>query len=106
MNKTVIFSLFLMTTLLVGTSLNMNMISPAMAALGTNSYDNRYNSEKQQSYNNDYDKDSYFMSSYGDRYNDHKDKKDPYFMSSYGDRYNDHKDKKDPYFMSSYGDRY
>jgi hypothetical protein len=93
-----------MTTLLVGTSLNM--ISPAMAALGTNSYDNRYNYNKQQSYNNDYDQNSYFMGSYGDRYNDHKDKKDSYFMGSYGDRYNDHKDKKDSYFMGSYGDRY
>ena len=74
MNKSVIFSLFLMTSLLVGTLLNMNMISPAMAALGTNSYDNRYNYDKQPSYNNGYDKSSYFMDSYGDRNNDHKDK--------------------------------
>ena len=74
MNKSVIFSLFLMTSLLVGTLLNMNMISPAMAAMGTNSYDNRYNYDKQPSYNNGYDKSSYFMDSYGDRNNDHKDK--------------------------------
>src|SRR5687768_1704731 len=94
MNKSVIFSLFLMTSLLVGTSLNM--ISPAMAAMGTNSYDNRYNYDKQPSYNDGYDKSSYFMGSYGDRYNDDRDKK-----VSYGDRYNDHKDKK-----VSYGDRY
>jgi hypothetical protein len=69
------------------------MISPAMAAMGTNSYDNRYNYDKQASYNNGYDKSPYFMDSYGDRYNDHKDKKSSYFMDSYGDRYNDHKDK-------------
>ena len=93
MNKSVIFSLFLMTSLLVGTLLNMNMISPAMAAMGTNSYDNRYNYDKQPSYNNGYDKSSYFMDSYGDRNNDHKDKKNAYFMDSYGDRNNDHKDK-------------
>ena len=93
MNKSVIFSLFLMTSLLVGTLLNMNMISPAMAAMGTNSYDNRYNYDKQPSYNNGYDKSSYFMDSYGDRNNDHKDKKSSYFMDSYGDRNNDHKDK-------------
>ena len=93
MNKSVIFSLFLMTSLLVGTLLNMNMISPAMAAMGTNSYDNRYNYDKQPSYNNGYDKSPYFMDSYGDRYNDHKDKKSSYFMDSYGDKYNDHKDK-------------
>ncbi|HEX6294613.1 MAG TPA: hypothetical protein VFZ46_05610 [Nitrososphaeraceae archaeon] len=82
------------------------MISPAMAAMGTNSYDNRYNYDKQPSYKNGYDKGSYFMDSYGDRYNDHKDKKSSYFMDSYGDRYNDHKDKKSSYFMDSYGDRY
>ena len=93
MKKSVIFSLFLMTSLLVGTLLNMNMISPAMAAMGTNSYDNRYNYDKQPSYNNGYDKSSYFMDSYGDRNNDHKDKKNAYFMDSYGDRNNDHKDK-------------
>ena len=93
MNNSVIFSLFLMTSLLVGTLLNMNMISPAMAAMGTNSYDNRYNYDKQPSYNNGYDKSSYFMDSYGDRNNDHKDKKNAYFMDSYGDRNNDHKDK-------------
>jgi hypothetical protein len=94
-----------MTSLLVGTLLNMNMISPAMAAMGTNSYDNRYNYDKQPSYNNGYDKSSYFMDSYGDRNNDHKDKKSSYFMDSYGDRNNDHKDKKSSYFMDSYGDR-
>ena len=32
MNKSVIFSLFLMASLLMGTSLNMNMFSTAMAS--------------------------------------------------------------------------
>ena len=96
MNKSVIFSLFLMASLLMGTSLNMNMFSPAMGYLGqgmthyydnnvgyqptyekdpfANSYSNNYPYDRQPSYNNGYDKSSYFMDSYGDRYNDHKDK--------------------------------
>ena len=81
MNKSIIFSLVLMTSLLVGTSLNM--ISPAMAAMGTNSYDNRYNYEKQPSYNDGYDKSSYSMGSYGDRYNDDRDKKSSYSMDDH-----------------------
>jgi hypothetical protein len=110
-----------MASLLVGTSLKMNMFTPAMAAIGqgmgqydnyinnnyqtgyqstygndpyANSYDKSNNYDnKRPSYDNGYDKSSYFMGSYGDRYNDHKDKKSSYFMGSYGDRYNDHKDK-------------
>ena len=34
MNKSAIFGLFLMTSLLAGTAVNMNMLSPAMAAMG------------------------------------------------------------------------
>ena len=124
MNKSVIIGLFLMASLLVGTSINMNMFTPAMAAIGqgmgqydnyinnnyqpsyqstygndpyANSYDKSYNYDKRPLYDNGYDKRSYFMDSYGDRYNDHKDKKGSYFMDSYGDRYNDHKDKNKPY---------
>ena len=100
MNKSVIFGLFLLTSLLMGTSLNMNMFSPAMGAMGEGmgqyydnnnhyqstyekdayekSYSNSYNYERQQPYNNGYDKSSYFMDSYGDRYNDHKDKMNKY----------------------------
>jgi hypothetical protein len=96
MNKSVIFGLFLLTTLLTGTALNMNMFSPAMAAMGhgmgqydnnnnsyqptygkdpyANSYDNSYSYDRQPSYNKDHDKSSYIMDSYGDRHNDHKDK--------------------------------
>jgi hypothetical protein len=113
-----------MASLLVGTSINMKMFTPAMAAIGqgmgqydnyinnnyqpgyqstygndpyANSYDKSYNYDnKRPSYDNGYDKSSYFMNSYGDRYNDHKDK-GSYFMDSYGDRYNDHKDKNKPY---------
>ena len=124
MNKSVIIGLFLMASLLVGTSVNVNMFKPAMAAIGqglgqydnyinnnyqtgyqstygkdpyANSYDKSYNYDKRPLYDNGYDKRSYFMDSYGDRYNDHKDKKGSYFMDSYGDRYNDHKDKNNPY---------
>jgi hypothetical protein len=96
-----------MASLLVGTSINMNMFTPAMAAIGqgvgqydnyinnnnyqtgyqstygndpyANSYDKSYNYDnKRPSYDNGYDKRSYFMDSYGDRYNDHKDQNKPY----------------------------
>jgi hypothetical protein len=85
-----------LTTLLTGTALNMNMFSPAMAAMGSgmgqydknnnsyqptygkdpyaNNYDNSYSYDRQPSYNKGYDKSSYIMDSYGDRHNDHKDK--------------------------------
>ena len=78
----------------------MNMFSPAMGVMGQGmgqyydnnnhyqstyekddyekSYSNSYNYERQQPYNNGYDKSSYFMDSYGDRYNDHKDKMNKY----------------------------
>jgi len=100
MNKSAIFGLFLLTSLLMGTSLNMNMFSSAMGAMGqgmgqyydnnnngyqptyerdyANSYSNSYNYDRQPSYNNNYDKSSYFMDSYGDRYNDHQDKINKY----------------------------
>jgi len=100
MIKSVIFGLFLLTSLLMGTSLNMNMFSPAMGAMDQGmgqyydnnndyqstyekdayekSYSNSYNYERQQPYNNGYDKSSYFMDSYGDRYNYHKDKINKY----------------------------
>ena len=98
MNKSAIFGLFLLTSLLMGTSLNMNMFSPAMGqGMGQyydnnndyqstyekdayeKSYSNSYNYERQQQpYNNGYDKSSYFMDSYGDRYNDHQDKINKY----------------------------
>ena len=98
MNKSAIFGLFLLTSLLMGTSLNMNMFSPAMGQgmeqyydnnndyqstyekdAYEKSYSNSYNYEKQQQpYNNGYDKSSYFMDSYGDRYNDHQDKINKY----------------------------
>jgi hypothetical protein len=100
MNKSAIFGLFLLISLLMGTSLNMDMFLPAMASMGqgmgqyydnnnngyqptyekdyANSYSNSYNYDRQQSYNNGYDKSPYFMDSYGDRYNDHQDKINKY----------------------------
>jgi hypothetical protein len=100
MNKSAIVGLFLLTSLLMGTSLNMNMFSPAMGAMGqgmgqyndnnnngyqspyerdyADSYSNSYNYDRQPSYTNGYDKSSYFMDSYGDRYNDQQDKINKY----------------------------
>ena len=48
MNKSAIFGLFLMTSLLAGTALNMNMFSPAMAAMG-NGIGQYYNNNNYQS---------------------------------------------------------
>ena len=89
-----------MASLLMGTSLNMNMFSPAMGSMGqgmthyydnnngyqptyekdpyANSYSNSYDYDRQPSYNNEYGKNPYFIDSYGDRYNDHKDKSNKY----------------------------
>src|SRR5919112_3629435 len=96
MNKLVIFSLFLMASLFMGTSLNSNMFLPAMGAMDqgmgdyydndngyqptygkdpyANIYSNNYEYDRQPSYNNGYDKNLYFMDPYSDRYNHHQDK--------------------------------
>jgi hypothetical protein len=135
MNKSVIIGLFVMASLLVGTSVKMNIFTPAMAAMGqemgqydnhknknyqtgfestygndpyANSYDKSYNYDKRSSYDIGYDKsydnkygyDKSYDNKYGydksyDKSYDNKygyDKRS-YFMDSYGDRYNDHKDK-------------
>ena len=113
MNKSAIFGLFLMTSLLAGTALNMNMFSPAMAAMG-NGMGQYYNNNNYQS---DYEKQPYTSSSYDTSYIDDKrydymsydksydnsyDKhpsysnnyaKSSYFMDSNDGKYNDHKNK-------------
>jgi hypothetical protein len=43
-----------------------------------NSYSNSYEYDRQPSYNNEYSKNTYFMDSYGDRYNDQQDKINKY----------------------------
>src|SRR5918994_2139820 len=116
MNKSVIFSLFLMASLLMGTSLNMNMFSTAMASekdrddddkryhhddddkskgyeqstYGPDPYSNNY--DMGYSYDsNSYDINSYDMASYDQqRYDNSYDK------SSYSD-YSDYKTKDKKY---------
>ena len=59
MNKSVIFSLFLMASLLMGTSLNMNMFSTAMAD-GKDKDHERY----QYNDNNEYQQSTYEQDPY------------------------------------------
>ena len=55
MNKSVIFGLFLLTSLLMGTSLNMDMFSPAMAAMGQGM--GQYNDNNNNGYQPPYERD-------------------------------------------------
>jgi hypothetical protein len=84
MNKSVIFGLFLMVLLLVGTSLNVNMFSPAMAS-GKDNHDKRnhhdYN-DKDRYQQSTYEQDPY-TSSYDMAYN---------YDSSYDNSYSNHYD--------------
>ena len=98
MNKLVIFSLFLIGSLLMGTSLNMNMFSSANAQ-GMGQYDNSY----QQSYGNDPYGSSYdssygydAQSTYGPQKPSYDQPRHDYRQSSYGD-YSDYKTKDKKY---------
>ena len=121
MNKSVIFSLFLMASLLMGTSLNMNMFSTAMASekdrddkryhydrddkyrqstYGPDPYSSSYNMEHSYDGNsydgnsydgNSYDGNSYDMASYDQQRYD-----DSYDKRSYSD-YSDYKTKDKKY---------
>ncbi len=64
MHKSAIFGLFLMASLLLGTSINMNMFSSA-SAQGMEQYNNQY---EQSTYGND----PYGSSSYDTSYSDDK----------------------------------
>ena len=78
MHKSAIFGLFLMASLLLGTSVNMNMFSSA-SAQGMEQYDNSY--EQQSTYGND----PYGSSSYDTSYSDDKSYDSSYDKeSSYG----------------------
>src|SRR5215208_8036358 len=106
MHKSAIFGLFLMASLLLGTSVNMNLFSSANAQ-GMGQYDNSY----QQSYGNDpyansydqsygYDTQSSYGSdtqpSYGPQKPSYDQPKQDYRQSSYGD-YSDYKTKDKKY---------
>ena len=102
MNKSVIFSLFLMALLLMGTSLNMNMFSTAMASEKDRDdkrshYDDDNNRDDKRSH---YDDDNrYEQSTYGQDRDDkrsHYDDDNRYEQSTYG---------QDPY-VSSYDQSY
>ena len=92
MNKSVIFGLFLMASLLMGTSLNMNMFPIAMAS-GKDKDDKRYdyddnNKYQQPTYGNDPYSSSYGMGySYDDSYDkaSYDQQRYDYRQSSYSD---------------------
>ena len=93
MNKSVIFGLFLMTSLLVGTSLNMNMFPNAMAS-GKDKDDKRYdyddnNRYQQPTYGNDPYSSSYGMGySYDNSFDraSYDQQRYDYSQSSYSDK--------------------
>ena len=58
----------------ITTAINQHMKKIFMQIADSNSYDY----DRQPSYNNEYGKNPYFIDSYGDRYNDHKDKSNKY----------------------------
>ena len=101
MHKSAIFGLFLMASLLMGTSLNMNMFSSANAQ-GMGQYDNSY----QQSYGNDPYGSSY-DSSYGyDTQSSYGPEKPSYGPEkpSYGPEKPSYDQPRHDYRQSSYGD--
>src|ERR687897_3827470 len=98
MNKSVIFSLFLMASLLLGTSLNTNMFLTAMAE-GKDRDDKRYHYDDDYK-NNRYEQSTYGPYPYASSYNlGHNYDSNSYDMASYDQqRYDNSYDK------SSYGD--
>src|ERR687897_551938 len=87
MNKSVIFSLFLMASLLMGTSLNMNMFSTAMASEKDRDDDKRDrhdDDDKRYQYDYDYKNKGYEQSAYGpDPYSNNYDMGYSYDSNSY-----------------------
>jgi hypothetical protein len=69
MNKSVIFSLFLMGLLLMGTSLNMNMFSTAMASSDKDRDDDKKRYHHDDDYKNKYQQSSYESDPYSSSYN-------------------------------------
>ena len=98
MNKSAILGLFLVASLIMGTSASMNMFSPATATMsGMTQYDNK------NIYQSTYEKDPY-ANSYGDdkmsNYQQSIYEKDPY-ANSYSNSYKNDK-KQQPSYDKSY----
>ena len=119
MKKSAILGLFLVASLMIGTSASLNLFSPATAMVqGMAQYDNNnnyqstygnddpyansYDDNKMNNYQSTYANDDPSANSYSNSYNYDKkqqpsyDKsydKSSYSKNSYGDKYNDHKDK-------------
>src|SRR5215208_3904498 len=103
MHKSAIFGLFLMASLLLGTSVNMNLFSSANAQ-GMGQYDNSY----QQSYGNDPYANSYDQSYGYDTQPSYGSDTQPSYGSdtqpSYGPQKSSYDQPKQDYRQSSYGD--
>ena len=118
MKKSAILGLFLVASLMIGTSASLNLFSPATAMVqGMAQYDNNkyyqstyekdpyansYDDNKMNNYQSTYANDDPSANSYSNSYNYDKKQQPSYDMSydkssysknSYGEKYNDHKDK-------------
>src|SRR5687768_15984967 len=99
MKNTAIFGIFLLTSLLTGTTLNMNMFSPALAATGQGIVQYDYKNANPPTY----EKDPYAKSpsnSYNYDNNQSKYGKDPYAKSYDYKNANPPTYEKDPYAKS------
>src|SRR5215212_7199689 len=104
MNKSVIFGLFLMASLLMGTSLNLNMFSSAMAS-GKDNNDKRHNYDDDHDKNNRYEKSTYEQDPYSSNYDKSYSYDDRYEIASYDPQSYDHgQSSYGDYGQSSYGD--
>ena len=93
MNKSVIFSLFLMASLLMGTSLNMNMFSTAMAS-EKDREDKRYQYDDDNRYQQSNNEQDRYSSSYDQNYGMDKMYSNNYDKASYDQqRYDNSYDK-------------
>src|SRR5215208_6104497 len=104
MNKSVIFGLFLMASLLMGTSLNLNMFSSAMAS-GKDNNDKRHNYDDDHDKNNRYEQSTYEQDPYSSNYDKSYSYDDRYEIASYDPQsYDRGQSSYGDYGQSSYGD--
>jgi hypothetical protein len=115
MNKSVIFGFFLIASLLVGTTVNMNMF-PTVMASGKDKDDKRYDYDDNNRYQEStYEQDRYTTDSYGmgrNYDNSYDSSYDKSYGNSYGNSYANSYDQASydkpnyDYSQSSYGDTY